>query len=289
MIDLHLHTTASDGALSPADLVVLAKASGLSTIAVTDHDTMSAVPELQELSREAELTLVPGIEMTSVWHGRDIHVLGYFLDWRSPRMTEFFAARSGERVGRARRIGERLRRLGAPLDIDALVEEAAGRAIGRPDIARALVEAGHVPSVQEAFDRFLADGAPAAVMHVAETPHEVVALIDAQGGIASFAHPGVTKQDGLLEELAGAGLHAVEVYHPDHSAEDTARYLALARAHGLLVTGGSDFHGEDGHRAVALGDVTLPAREFDRLCTKRRTTGGAHASSPQTRPVGRDR
>ncbi len=204
-------------------------------------------------------------------------------------MIAFFAARRVERAGRARRIGERLRRLGAPLDIDALVEEAEGRAIGRPDIARALVEAGHVPSVEAAFERFLADGAPAAVTHVAGTPHEVIAMITAEGGIASFAHPGVTRDDRLLEDLAGSGLHAVEVYHPDHSPDETARYLALARARGLLVTGGSDFHGDYGHRSGSLGEMSLPAEEFERICAARGISAGAPQAVPrQAEEAGRN-
>jgi 3',5'-nucleoside bisphosphate phosphatase len=283
MIDLHLHTTASDGALSPAELVACAQGAGLTTIAVTDHDTMGAVPELAVLTREAGLGFVPGIEVTTLWRGRDIHLLAYFLDWRSPRVAELLSSQCQARAVRARRIGERLRTLGAPLDIDGLISTADLRAIGRPAIARALVEAGHVPSVQAAFDSFLAEGASAWVTHVAEAPREIIRFIDEEGGIASFAHPGVTRQDDLLDELAISGLHAVEVYHPEHSADDTARYLTFARKRGLLVTGGSDYHGETGRRTDGFGSVVLPDDEFQRILARQKSVTSSGVLDPNQR------
>jgi predicted metal-dependent phosphoesterase TrpH len=270
MIDLHLHTTASDGALAPAELVARAKAVGLTTISVTDHDTMGAAAEVEGLARDAGLDFVPGIELTTVWRGSDVHLLGYFLDWQSPRIQAFLSSRSEARRERAHRIGERLQALGMPLDIDALIAAADIQSVGRPLIARALVDAGLVASIDEAFDRFLGEGAPACVQHLAETPRAMIEFVEAEGGLVSFAHPGVTNQDDLLAELSGQGLHGVEAYHPEHSKEETARYLAFARERGLLVTGGSDYHGDNGSRRSAFGSVVLPRDEFDRLLARRK-------------------
>ncbi len=265
MIDLHLHTTASDGTLSPAELVTRAKAAGLTTIGVADHDTMAAVPELEALTREAGLDFVPGIEITAVWNAKDIHILGYFLDCRARALAGFLDEQRDDRERRAREIGTKLAALGAAIDMERLVHEAMGRTIARPIIARALVAAGHVRDVQEAFDRYLAEGQPAYSGRIGATPRQVIDLIAREGGISAFAHPGVTKQDGLLSDLAGQGLRAVEVYHTEHSPDETSRYLAFARERGLLVTGGSDFHGDGVYRAVGLGTVGLPADDFDQL------------------------
>jgi predicted metal-dependent phosphoesterase TrpH len=284
MIDLHLHTTASDGALSAAELVARAQDKGLTTIAVTDHDSMAAVPELEALTREAGLDFVSGIEITTLWGGRDVHVLAYFLDWRSPRVAGLLSTQGRARTERARRIGDRLKTLGVALDVEELITAIDPRAIGRPAIAKALVDAGYVPDVQAAFDEFLAHGAAAWVTHVAEAPHDIIRFIEGEGGLASFAHPGVTAQDELLDELAGDGLHAVEVYHPEHSADDTARYLAFARRRGLLVTGGSDYHGEHGRRPEAFGSVVLPDDEFRRMLARQKARPSAGALNSPERP-----
>ncbi len=284
MIDLHLHTTASDGAWSPSELVARAEAAGLATIAVTDHDTMAAVPEVEAFAREAGLGFVPGIEITSVWSGRDVHLLAYFLDCRSARVDAFLSARAGARTERALRIAERLEALGAPLDVDALFSSADLRSIGRPAIARALVDAGHVPTTEAAFDQYLAAGAPAWVQHAAGTPHDVIAFVREEGGLVSFAHPGVTDQDELLDELGRNGLHAVEAYHPEHDRAATARYLAFARDRGLAVTGGSDCHGDETHRAAAFGSVTLSAAEFERFSALRGSHPSVDAAAPGQRP-----
>ena len=278
MIDLHLHTTASDGHLTPVALVQRASAAGLTTISVTDHDTVAAVREVAELAAGRAMRAVPGIEITAVVDGRDIHVLGYFFDVRHPGLARFLETQRALRVVRLREIGARLTRLGAPVDVEGVLLPAAerpGTSVGRPLIARALVEAGHVSSVQEAFDRYLATGQSAFVPRTGRSPSEVVAIIHEAGGIASFAHPGVTARDAIIEPLVDAGLDAIEVYHSDHTPETTAAYLQLARRLGVGVTGGSDFHGEPlasppaaasrpGERSAraTLGVVSLPHDEL---------------------------
>jgi len=268
MIDLHLHTTASDGTDSPVELVAACRTAGLTVIGVADHDTMAAVPEMAQAARDPGIGFVPGIEITAAWQGRDIHVLGYFLDHRSRELMALLDAQRADRIRRARLVAERLEALGAPIDIEALIVRSKGRPLLRPNIAQALVDRGHVRDSQEAFDRYLGDDKPAFVPRAGATPVEVVDLIRRVGGVSSLAHPGVTRQDALIAELAAAGLDALEVYHADHSEEDTSRYLALAGQLGLAMTGGSDYHGARSHHAHGFGVVTVPDEEFVAFCRR---------------------
>lgn len=265
MIDLHAHTTASDGRSTPRELVDRARAVGITTLAVTDHDTMAAVPETAALAASAGLGFVPGIEITSVSRGKDAHVLGYFLSPDAPGLSELIADQRRRRVERAREIGRRLEQMGAPIDVDALLASAgerSGKAIARPQIAQALIAAGHVATVAEAFDRFLGENCAAYVPHTGAPPAEVVRLIAAGGGIASLAHPGHLKQDDVIPDLVDAGMAALEVYHSSHDDAVTAHYLQIARDLSLAVTGGSDYHGEGVRRAEFFGVVHLPQSEY---------------------------
>jgi predicted metal-dependent phosphoesterase TrpH len=271
LIDLHLHTTASDGRLTPSELVARAAAAGIQTISVTDHDTVAGIDEATAAGQEHGIRVVPGIEVTAVHEARDVHVLGYFLDHRHPDLLRFLEAQRMRRVSRARALASRLAALGVPIDADRLIAQAASRpgsSVGRPQLARALVEAGHVSSMQEAFDRFLAVGRPAFVPRTGCTPAEVVLEIRQAGGIASFAHPGVTAKDALIAPLVEAGLEAIEACHSDHPTETEVRYRAMAASFGVGVSGGSDFHGEPVEsgsgrdRRSTLGAVHLPAGDF---------------------------
>jgi len=266
LIDLHLHTTASDGALAPPDLVLEARAAGLSILSVTDHDTTGGLAAAQDAAAGAHIEVIPGIEISSVADGRDVHVLGYFVDPESPSLRAFLLSQRQDRLRRISDIRDRLSVLGCPIDIDPILDAAArGQSVGRPQIAAALVRAGHVRSRDEAFDRFLEFGGPAFVPRAGVSPAEVVSLVHEAGGIASLAHPGLTACDALIPPLAAAGLDAIEAWHPDHDASTQAKYRRLAAALGLLVTGGSDFHGVPGHGASTLGSVALPAADLERL------------------------
>jgi 3',5'-nucleoside bisphosphate phosphatase len=273
VIDLHLHTNASDGRLPPAELVGRAAAAGLKTISVTDHDTVAGVEEAAHTAGASGLRLVPGIEITAVHQERDVHVLGYFIDVDHQPLAAFLERQRAFRVSRLREIGTRLAALGAPLEVEGVLEEAAARpgsSVGRPLLARALVEAGHVETLQEAFDRFLGSGMAAFVPRAGSPPGHVVEVIHAANGIASLAHPGVTARDELIEPLVNAGLDAIEVYHSDHSPEQQRAYVALAGRYGLAVSGGSDYHGDAAAngpkpRRVTLGRVSLPADAFQEL------------------------
>jgi 3',5'-nucleoside bisphosphate phosphatase len=263
VIDLHLHTTASDGMLQPDALVRRAVDAGLRVLSVTDHDTTAALAETAPIAVAAGLSLVPGIEITAVWNGRDVHVLGYFLDQHSTELVSFLEHQRADRIRRVRAIGARLEALGAPVDVERIVASAGpGRAIGRPQLALALVREGHVADSREAFDRFIAYGQPAYVPRSGALPGEVVRIIRQAGGISSLAHPGVLAQDHLVPALVRDGLDAVEAYHSDHSAEMVDHYLRMADSLGIAVSGGSDYHGDVSFRPSRLGEMTLPEEAF---------------------------
>lgn len=271
MTDLHLHTTASDGRSTPEELVNQAAAAALRAIAVTDHDTTASVGEVQALARERGIEAVPGIEVTAVERGRDVHVLGYFVEADHPRLAEFLVRQRASRVARIEAIGRRLSELGLPIDLSNLLSSARAqpnRSVGRPQVARALLAAGHVVSVQEAFDRWIGFGCPAFVPRTGASPEAVVSVLHDAGGLASLAHPGRTGIDDRIPSLRDAGLDALEVYHPDHDATLVDRYERLASELDLLSTGGSDSHGDPQHGRMP-GAVTLPAAAWDRLSAAR--------------------
>ena len=271
MIDLHLHTTASDGRCSPRELVARSAAAGVSVIAVTDHDTTAAVAEVRAAVSEFGMQAISGTEITAVEEGRDLHVLGYLFDPLNEALGVFLQAARGARIARVEAIGSRLAVLGVPVDLEPLVRQAtieSGRSVGRPQVARAMVDAGHVADTQEAFDRWLGNGRPGCVPRSGPTPVAVIDVIHQAGGIASLAHPGKLGFSGRIPALARAGLDAVEAFHPDHNANLVSQYIEIAGDLNLLLTGGSDFHGDPGHGGEP-GTVTLPAPEFARLMEAR--------------------
>lgn len=280
MIDLHTHTTASDGRFAPEEVVRRAAAAGVSTLSVTDHDTVAACAAAARACAAAGISFVPGIEITAIRDGGDVHVLGYFVDAESPALREFLAVQRVRRIDRVRQMIDRLAARGIRLDADAILKPGLddhSKAVGRPWIARALVAAGLVPTTNDAFDRWLARGRPAFVPRAGASPADVIAQIHAAGGLASLAHPALVERDEWIDELARSGLDALEAYHSEHTPDDTARYVAAAARLGLLVTGGSDFHGDPAHGPAQPGVVSLPRHEFDRLAARVR-------SGQQTRP-----
>jgi 3',5'-nucleoside bisphosphate phosphatase len=266
VIDLHLHTTASDGSLSPSELVDRARSAHLSVIAITDHDTTAGTCAARDLARAAGLELIPGIEISSVADGRDVHMLGYFLDVESASLRAFLEAQRTERLRRVSEMGERLAALGCAIDVAPILAAAScGRSVGRPQVAEALVRGGYVADRDEAFARYLEFGAPGFVPRRGATPFEVIDVVHEAGGVVAMAHPGVTRRDALIPAMAAAGLDAIEARHSDHDEATEARYRALAAELGLITTGGSDFHGDTGHRASSLGIVSMPAADFEAL------------------------
>ena len=248
-----------------------AAAAGVSVMAVTDHDTTAAVAEVRAAARESGMRAVSGIEITAVDEGRDLHMLGYLFDPLNEALGVFLRVARRARIARVEAIGSRLAALGVPVDLEPLVRQAtleSGRSVGRPQVAKAMVDAGQVADTQEAFDRWLGNGRPGCVPREGPTPEGVIDVIHQAGGIASLAHPGKLGLSGRLPALTKAGLDAVEAFHPDHDASLVGQYIDIARDLNLLLTGGSDFHGDPGHGREP-GTVTLPAAEFARLSEAR--------------------
>jgi predicted metal-dependent phosphoesterase TrpH len=271
LTDLHLHTTASDGRCTPAELVERVAAAGVTVMAVTDHDTTAAVDEVREIAQARGLEALPGIEVTAVERGRDVHVLGYFIDPSEHGLIEFLRGQRETRVRRVHAIAARLAELGIPIDLQSLLDQAArhpNRSIGRPQVARALQQAGHVADPREAFDRYLGSDGPAFVARPGFPPEVVIDVIHRARGLASLAHPGRTRIDARIEALARSGLDALEVYHSDHDPDAIERYRRMASDLGLLMTGGSDFHA-DPARDLSPGAATLPPTEWQRLSAAR--------------------
>ena len=238
---------------------------------MTDHDTVEALPAVTDAAAAHGITVVPGIEITSVWKGIDVHILGYFFDPRSPALGAFLERQRADRLDRLHLMAARLAEAGSPVDIAALVESASAscpQSLGRPHVARALVDAGHAADVGDAFERFLRAGGPAFVPHRGPSPFEAVRIIRRAGGLASLAHPASLNRDDVLPDLVDAGLGAIEAYHSDHTPATVERYRALARLHGLAVSGGSDYHADAAHGASTLGTVTLPVEEFRALAER---------------------
>jgi predicted metal-dependent phosphoesterase TrpH len=271
LIDLHLHTTASDGTLAPRDLVARAATARLTTIAVTDHDTVAGIAEARTAADALGITLVSGIEITAVESGVDVHVLGYFFDPESAPLAAFLSAQRLDRIRRVREMCNRLSAVGCGVDVEALIDpvaRGAERSIGRPAIADALVSAGHARDRTDAFDRLIGRNAPAYVPRAGVPVSDVVQIIAAAGGVASLAHPVHSGIDSLIPSLAARGLGALEVRHADHPADVENHYRAIASRLGLAVSGGSDFHGDDTANGAAIGQVTLSREDFESLTAR---------------------
>ena len=243
-VDLHAHTTASDGTLTPRELVRLAVRHGVRVLAVTDHDSTGGVREaMDEASGLPSLEVVPGLEINCDVPGAEIHVLGYCRDWEAEWFQEFLGAQREERRRRVYRIAARLAELGMPIDPDdvfALVKEGSA---GRPHVAQVMVNRGYVKSVREAFERYLSRNGPANVPRKRLTPVEAVRIIRRARGVPVLAHPGLANRDELIPELVEAGLAGIEAFYPEHSTGQITAYRELAAKLGLVATGGSDFHG----------------------------------------------
>lgn len=274
--DLHTHSTYSDGTLTPAELVRAAKAARLDIIALTDHDTTDGIPEAVDEGNRIGLEVIAGIELSSsvaspTGQEVEMHILGYFLRIEDAHFQKVLALHRQERLGRGEKILARLSELGMPLDSAHLQEFTDGKSFGRPHIARALVQARYVGSVQEAFNRFLNDGKPAYVPKPMPSPAECIKMIHRVGGLAVLAHPtfGAPRQRQGWEALVKAGLNGVEAYHSQHTPNQIREFVKLAKDLNILVTGGSDFHAFDGSKRGQLGEVHLSEEILQTLRQKK--------------------
>ena len=264
-IDLHTHSLCSDGALSPADLVKRAAARGVKIQALSDHDTLAGIAEAAATGSSLGVRIIPATELNTESEWGDAHVLGYFIDPHDAALEARFRWLRENRGRRIELMVEKLNVLGYPVDLARVLEIAQGGALGRPHLAQALFEKGYVPSYDQAFDTLLAKDSPAYVPRVGLTPIEAVTLVREHGGVPSLAHPGtVLGLDELLPKLVGVGLAGIEAYYGEHTPETTARFLDRARTHGLVPTGGSDFHGR-GEHGVDLGGVFVPPETIEHL------------------------
>lgn len=264
-LDLHLHTTFSDGSRTPTDVLALARKAQVSAVAITDHDTVAGLPEAIAAGRSLGIEVVPGIELSSRWGETELHILGYFLEWNDQVFQRQLTRFQDARHVRNPRIIEKLNALGIDITYDEVRTLAGNDSVGRPHIARVLIEKGYVTSAKEAFDRYLADGAAAHVPRELPDPREAIAIIRAAHGIPVLAHPswldrseGITK---ICEQLKAAGLGGLEVHYSSHRPEQTSAYLDVARRLDLLVTGGSDFHGvtkPDIEVGIGRGQLKVP-------------------------------
>jgi predicted metal-dependent phosphoesterase TrpH len=270
LIDLHSHSTASDGDLDPAGLVAAAAAAGVGTLALTDHDTMEGVSAAVAAGEVHGVRVVPGIELTVRVTAGSMHLLGYFTDVAPRPLVDRLAGVAGFREERIRRIVARLAELGVGVEWNDVRRRAAGQ-LGRPHVAAALVDAGHVATIDEAFDRWLADGRPAHVPSQGLEPEAAVRVVRESGGAAVLAHPAslalsARHLSSFVQRLASLGLSGIEVHRPEHRPEQRDTYGHIARRFSLVPCGGSDFHRPDGPFPLGeTGHPRLPADTLDRL------------------------
>lgn len=257
LADFHVHSTASDGVLSASELVSAALSAGLDYLAVTDHDSVAMVSEAVSSAQGTRLTIVPGVELSSIDGDLDVHVLAYFIDPTDQTLLRMLESNRAARLERAAAIVDSLRAEGYKLSLDEVLKLSDGGATGRSHIARALVAAGHVESTAQAFEQLIGRGRPHYLPKTSPTPQQLVSAMSELGAVTIVAHPGITGVDPIVHGLIEAGLHGLEAYHADHSVAQREHYAMMAVDHGLLTTGGSDFHGP-GAPNPPLGSVDIP-------------------------------
>jgi 3',5'-nucleoside bisphosphate phosphatase len=273
-VDLHSHTTASDGGLSPRDLVARAAALGIDVLAITDHDTTTGVPEALAEGRRRNVVVVPGVEISALSGREEIHLLGYFVDLENQDLQNLLLRTRAARRERAEQMLVRLAQLGMPLEWQRVVDLAGEEgSIGRPHVAAGLLQAGLIDTWEEAFDRWIGRDCPAYVERYKLTPEEAIALVRRSGGLPVLAHPYLYNRKGerkkdldlshWLPRLCEAGLAGIEVYYPNYPRRVSCCLLELAMRHGLMISGGSDFHG--GAMANGLGSVDVPWAAWEGL------------------------
>jgi len=262
-VDLHLHSTASDGKFSPSELVAMALERNLLVMAITDHDTTEGIDEALEAARGTGLEVIPGVEISCDVPHEEVHLLGYYLDHHHPALQGKLRAMRDARLQRAKGILARLAALGFPLPWEMVAELAGEGSIGRPHIARAMLKMGHVASTDEAFALYIGRNGPAYVERYRISPLDAVSLVKLARGLPVLAHP--LKVTQFLPELAEGGLVGLEVYYNGYSPEDIRELATLARKFDLIPTGGSDFHGPGVLGIVGMGGVWVPVESVERL------------------------
>ncbi len=264
--DLHTHTTASDGTLSPAELVRAAARAGLQAVGIADHDTVAGIPEAMKAAKFLDLEVVPAVEINTDWqNGKEVHILGYYIDYLSEDFLQALENQRTMRFHRGERMVEKLQSIGIPITLDQILKAADGAPIGRPHVAKVLVEMGAARSLQSAFGKYLVPGAPGYVPRQRLLPSEAVGIILNAGGVPCLAHPGKDGLEPIIPELIDAGLQAIEAYHTDHTSALSRRFAKIAAKYGLIATGGSDSHGPNAIEPTEIGSVTVGLEVVDAL------------------------
>ncbi len=251
--DLHMHTTHSDGTLTPGELVRRGKSAGLTTISITDHDNVGGIDEAKAIGDELDVDVIAGVELSAAVNEQDIHILGYFVDTKNQDLLDHLAFFRYERKKRAERIVGKLNNLKVPLKLESVLEQAGNGSVGRPHIANALLEEGLTETYNEAFRKYIGFGKPAYEKKYQVSPEAAIKLISSAGGLSFIAHPGNSLDEKVILELINEGIDGIEVIHPSHSPERAAYYNGIVNEYFLLASGGSDFHGGKKNDHEAFG------------------------------------
>ncbi len=268
LVDLHIHTTASDGVDSPVEVVARAKSLGLKAIAVTDHDTLEGIKPACDAGISYNIEVLPGVELGSEHLGDEIHILGYLVKQDNRELLEKLKLFRDKRISRMEKMVKKIQEFGFPVDMSMVMAISGAGSVGRPHLAEALVKIGVVDTMGEAFEKYIGAGRPAYIPRHKLSPAEAVRLIITAGGVPVMAHPGLNNAAQFIEELISIGLAGVEAYHPVHSQEEMSYYLRLAQKHDLIVTGGSDYHGPGHKTGRRIGLVTMPYSVVNELRKK---------------------
>lgn len=262
-IDLHTHTNNSDGALSPSELVLKAKENGITTLSITDHDSVNALEEAMEVGKDTGVNVIPGVELSTDIEEREVHLLGLFLDINDEELKKYLSFFRDERLYRAKRIIKKLNMLGHSITIDDVLEHAQNSAIGRPHIAFAMVDRGIVSNYYEAFGKYIGDDCPAYEKKIHVSPKSALKIISDAGGLSFVAHPNYISES-ILTTLIKAGIDGIEVVHPSHNDYQIRFYRGIVNQYCLLESGGSDFHGNKGDESN-LGKYYISQSKLDAM------------------------
>lgn len=257
-----MHSTFSDGVFSPYELIKKCKQNGLSIVSITDHDSVSAFPDAIEYGKEFGVEVIPGVELSALVDDKDVHILGYFVDYTNTNLLQYLEFFRRERVKRAERIVAKLNSINVPLKFETVMERAGKGAVGRPHIASAMVEEGYIDSYHQAFERFIGNGGPAYEKKFQLTLTDAIKLISSSGGLSFLAHPGRYTTEELLQQTIKSGLDGIEVIHPSHQPSHTQHYRGVVNEYFMLESGGSDFHGGKKNDDEVLGNYYI---EEDRV------------------------
>jgi len=266
-VDLHLHSSVSDGVLSPAGVVAKAAELGLTVISLTDHENVDGIGPAQKAAEQyPPMVVIPGLEINTDTSSGEVHILGYCFDHTDSQLLTALKKLRDSRLERAQKMIEKLSALGLKIEWERVKELSGKGSIGRPHIARALLEKGYIDTLKEAFLKYIGFGGPAYVPREKVTPTEAIELISGAGGLAVMAHPiGTPNLDILLKTLVKAGLAGLEVYYKDYSGEDRKNLADMADRHGLIATGGTDYHGLDANVEMMMGEAGVPPYAADNL------------------------